>query len=227
MSHGCWYRTSDIGSNLNYQGWKGNHALISNKPNLWHLFYDVTVAAVRVLTWHKNLLCAKMVIKCCCMAPTTVVAWWQRQCRPLFVVHIHAAGEGGEWAMWAISTANSKEASISPMSTSVLCLSCCVNKTARLSRNWMKNVDGHSKQKSITISISKSESKLKCETSTENVRISSYVTVNLTETETAVSCYLRASSSCQHRPAVLSPPPCLFVWKAVTPGHACTMETTY
>ena len=48
---GYWH----IGRNLNYQGWKGNRTLIADKPNLWGLVYDVTVAA----TWHQSFLCVQ------------------------------------------------------------------------------------------------------------------------------------------------------------------------
>jgi len=49
VSDRYWYR---IPAYLNYRGWKGNCALISDMPKLRRLVYDVTVAA----TWHQSFL---------------------------------------------------------------------------------------------------------------------------------------------------------------------------
>ena len=43
-----------IGCNLNYWGRMGNRTPTSDTPNLRCLVYNVTVAAVRLLTWHQN-----------------------------------------------------------------------------------------------------------------------------------------------------------------------------
>ena len=47
------------GCNLNNWEWNDNRTLISEMPNMQRLVYDVVVAAIRLLTWHQNLLCMR------------------------------------------------------------------------------------------------------------------------------------------------------------------------
>lgn len=70
----------------------------------------------------------------------------QQQSRPSLVSpHTRCECWGKVEATLVRRTATGKETCISAMS--LLYLLCCVNRTACISRDWAKNIEGHSKQK--------------------------------------------------------------------------------